>query len=320
MVGVAGYVAPRHLRAIKETGNTLVGAYDKFDCVGVLDSYFPGCSFFTEHEIFDRFCYKQKQSEQPIGWLTVCTPNYTHDAYIRYGLRLGCDVICEKPLVLNPHNVDALARIEKESGHRVFNILQMRLHPAVVALKKMVEEGPADKVYDVDLTYITSRGRWYYASWKGDIHKSGGVATNIGVHFYDMLQWVFGPVSENVVHVMSFDRVAGFLRHPRARVRYFLSINADCLPEEAVHQGRRTWRRLLIDGKEFNFSDGFTDLHTESYRQILVGNGFGLDDARASIELVSQVRAAQPVGLCGDYHPLAKLPLAPHPFGWTDCR
>ena len=317
LVGVAGYVAPRHLKAIKETGNELVGAYDKFDGVGILDSWFPNCSFFTEHEIFDRFCYKQMESGHPLDWLTICTPNYTHDAFIRYGLRLGCNVICEKPLVLNPHNVDALERIEEKSGHKVYNILQLRLHPAVVALKKMVAEGPADKVYDVDLTYITSRGRWYYASWKGDVNKSGGVATNIGVHFYDMLQWVFGEVDQNIVHVKSFDRVAGFLGLKRARVRYFLSINADCLPPEIASSGKRTYRCLSIDGQDYDFSDGFTDLHTESYRRILSGEGFGLSEARPCIDIVSKIRNAVPIGLTGDYHPLASLPLSRHPFGWN---
>ena len=317
MAGVAGYIAPRHLRAIKDTGNNLVGAYDRFDSVGLLDSYFPDCAFFTEHVIFDRFCYKQMRSDAPIDWMTVCTPNYTHDAFIRSGLHLGCDVICEKPLVLNPHNVDALEPIEAASGHRVYSILQLRLHPSVIALKKKVEEGPADKIHDIDLTYITSRGKWYYASWKGDIHKSGGVATNIGVHFYDMLQWIFGPVEENIVHLSSFDRVAGYLGLKRARVRYFLSINQDCLPKEYLLEGKRVCRKINIDGEEFSFSDGFTDLHTESYRQILAGQGFGLKDVRPSIEIVSQIRQATPVGLKGDFHPLASLPLAHHPFGWT---
>ena len=318
MAGVAGYIAPRHLRAIKDTGNNLVGAYDRFDSVGLLDSYFPDCAFFTEHVIFDRFCYKQMRSDAPIDWMTVCTPNYTHDAFIRSGLHLGCDVICEKPLVLNPHNIDALEPIEAASGHRVYSILQLRLHPSVIALKKKVEEGPADKIHDIDLTYITSRGKWYYASWKGDIHKSGGVATNIGVHFYDMLQWIFGPVEENIVHLSSFDRVAGYLGLKRARVRYFLSINQDCLPKEYLLEGKRVCRKINIDGEEFSFSDGFTDLHTESYRQILAGQGFGLKDVRPSIEIVSQIRQATPVGLKGDFHPLASLPLAHHPFGWTD--
>ncbi|MBQ1647389.1 MAG: Gfo/Idh/MocA family oxidoreductase, partial [Bacteroidales bacterium] len=244
MAGVAGYIAPRHLRAIKDTGNNLVGAYDRFDSVGLLDSYFPDCAFFTEHVIFDRFCYKQMRSDTPIEWMTVCTPNYTHDAFIRSGLHLGCDVICEKPLVLNPHNIDALEPIEAASGHRVYSILQLRLHPSVIALKKKMEEGPADKIHDIDLTYITSRGKWYYASWKGDIHKSGGVATNIGVHFYDMLQWIFGPVEENIVHLSSFDRVAGYLGLKRARVRYFLSINQDCLPKEYLLEGKRVCRKI----------------------------------------------------------------------------
>ena len=234
LVGAAGYIAPRHLKAIKDTGNTLLAAYDKFDSVGRLDSFFPDCSFFTEHELFDRFCSKRMQSGDPLHWMSICTPNYTHDAFIRYGLRLGCDVICEKPVVLNPYNIDALMKVEEETGHKAYNILQLRLHDRIQALKKKVDEGPKDKVYDVDLTYITSRGKWYYTSWKGDIHKSGGVATNIGVHFYDMLQWIFGPVKENIVHVMSFDRVAGYLELEKARVRYFLSINADCLPPNAV--------------------------------------------------------------------------------------
>ena len=320
LIGAAGYIAPRHIKAIKDTGNRLVAAYDKFDSVGRLDSFFPDCAFFTEHELFDRHCTKQMQSDQPLDWLSICTPNYTHDAFIRYGLRLGCNVICEKPVVLNPYNIDALLKVEEETGHQAYNILQLRLHEAIVALKKKVDEGPADKVYDVDLTYITSRGKWYYTSWKGDVHKSGGIATNIGVHFYDMLQWVFGPVQENVVHLMSFDRVAGYLGLKKARVRYFLSINADCLPPNAVEGEKRTFRSITIDGEEFEFSQGFTELHTESYRKILAGEGFRIGEARPCIEIVSQIRNATPVGLVGDYHPLAKLPLSRHPFGWDDRR
>ena len=318
LIGAAGYIAPRHLKAIKDTGNDLIAAYDKFDSVGRLDSFFPDCAFFTEHELFDRHCSKLKESDSPLDWMSICTPNYTHDAFIRYGLRLGCDVICEKPVVLNPHNIDALQWVEEETGHKAYNILQLRLHEAIIALKKRVDEGPADKVYDVDLTYITSRGKWYYTSWKGDIHKSGGIATNIGVHFYDMLQLVFGPVQENIVHLMSFDRVAGYLGLKKARVRYFLSINADCLPENAVQGEKRTYRSLSIDGDEFEFSQGFTELHTESYRKILAGEGFRISEARPCIETVSAIRNATPVGLVGDYHPLAKLPLSRHPFGWDD--
>ena len=289
LIGVGGYIAPRHLRAIKDTGNTLQAAYDRFDSVGIMDSFFPDAAFFTEQELFDRHCY---------------------------GLRLGADVICEKPAVLNPHNIDAIMKIEEETGHKAYNILQLRLHDSIVALKKKIDEGPADKIYDVDLTYITSRGNWYYASWKGDEHKSGGVATNIGVHFYDMLQWIFGPVSENIVHVKSHDRVAGYLGLKKARVRYFLSINADNLPENAVQGEKRTYRTIMIDGEEFEFSAGFTELHTRSYEKILAGEGFRISEARPCIEIVSQIRTAVPIGLKGDYHPLAKLPLAPHPFGW----
>ena len=316
LIGAAGYIAPRHIKAIADTGNNLMVAYDKFDSVGRLDSSFPDCSFFTEQEQFDRFCSKQMHTDDKLDWTT----NYTHDAFIRYGLRLGTDVICEKPLVLNPYNIDNLMEVERETGHKAYTILQLRLHDSIVALKKKVDEGPEDKVYDVDLTYITSRGKWYYASWKGDVHKSGGIATNIGVHFYDMLQWVFGPVQRNIVHVMSFDRVAGFLELKKARVRYFLSINADCLPENAVQGEKKTYRTINIDGNEFEFSVGFTELHTKSYQKILAGEGFRISESKPCIEIVSDIRHAEPIGLLGDYHPLAKLPLSPHPFGWDEVK
>jgi len=318
LIGAAGYIAPRHIKAIADTGNNLIAAYDKFDSVGRLDSSFPNCAFFTESELFDRHFSRQQHTDDKIDWVSICTPNYTHDSFIRYGLRLGCNVICEKPVVLNPHNIDALEEIEKETGHNAYNILQLRLHESIAALKKKIEEGPKDKIYDVDLTYITARGMWYYASWKGDIHKSGGIATNIGVHFYDMLQWIFGPVQKNIVHVMSFDRVAGYLELKQARVRYFLSINADCLPANAVQGEKRTYRTLSIDGEEFEFSAGFTELHTLSYQKILSGEGFRISEARPCIEIVSEIRNSTPIGLKGDYHPLAKLPLASHPFGWTE--
>ena len=320
LIGAAGYIAPRHIKAIADTGNNLVAAYDKFDSVGRLDSSFPKCAFFTEQELFDRFCNKVKGTDRNIDWLSVCTPNYTHDAFIRYGLRLGCNVICEKPLVLNPYNIDNLVELENETGHQAYTILQLRLHDKIRALKEKVQNGDPNKIYDVDLTYITSRGNWYYASWKGDVHKSGGIATNIGVHFYDMLQWVFGKVQKNIVHVMSFDRVAGYLELERARVRYFLSINAACLPANAVQGEKRTYRTLSIDGEEFEFSAGFTELHTESYKQILAGNGFRIAEARPCIETVTQIRHCEPIGLVGDYHPLAKLPLSKHPFGWDERR
>jgi UDP-N-acetyl-2-amino-2-deoxyglucuronate dehydrogenase len=316
IIGVAGYIAPRHLRAIKETNNQLVSAYDKFDSVGIMDSYFPDAAFFTEMELFDRHNSKLKGTDKQLDIVSVCTPNYLHDAHIRYGLRLGADVICEKPVVLNPWNIDALERIESETGHKIYTILQLRLHNSIAALKKKIADGPEGKVYDVDLTYITSRGNWYYTSWKGDVHKSGGVATNIGVHFYDMLQWIFGPVKENIVHVMSHDRVAGYLGLERARVRYFLSINADNLPANAVQGEKRTYRTIMIDGEEFEFSEGFTELHTKSYEKILAGSGFRISEARNCIQIVHDIRNSTPIGLKGDYHPLAKLPLTGHPFGW----
>ena len=317
IIGVGGYIAPRHLKAIKDTGNNLLSAYDKSDSVGIMDSYFPKAAFFTEQELFDRHNTKLLEKGVNIDYVTVCTPNYLHDAHTRYGLRLGADVICEKPVVLNPWNIDALMNIEKETGHKAFTILQLRLHESIVALKKKIAEGPADKIYDVDLTYITSRGNWYYASWKGDVNKSGGIATNIGIHFYDMLSWVFGPVTKNIVHVMTHDRVAGYLEMKQARVRYFLSINAETLPENAVQGEKRTYRTIMIDGAEFEFSSGFTELHTKSYQEILAGNGFRISEAKNCIEIVHDIRYSTPVGLKVDYHPLARLPLCAHPFGWN---
>lgn len=317
IIGVGGYIAPRHLKAIKDTGNNLLSAYDKSDSVGIMDSYFPKAAFFTEQELFDRHNTKLLEKGVNIDYVTVCTPNYLHDAHTRYGPRLGADVICEKPVVLNPWNIDALMNIEKETGHKAFTILQLRLHESIVALKKKIAEGPADKIYDVDLTYITSRGNWYYASWKGDVNKSGGIATNIGIHFYDMLSWVFGPVTKNIVHVMTHDRVAGYLEMKQARVRYFLSINAETLPENAVQGEKRTYRTIMIDGAEFEFSSGFTELHTKSYQEILAGNGFRISEAKNCIEIVHDIRYSTPVGLKGDYHPLARLPLCAHPFGWN---
>lgn len=315
LIGVGGYVAPRHLKAIKETGNTLIAAYDKSDSVGILDTYFPEASFFTEQELFDRHCTKFNHSNH-IDYVSVCTPNYLHDSHTRYALRLGADVICEKPLVLNPWNIDGLKQLEEETGKKVNNILQLRLHPSIIALKKRIDEGPQDKIYDVDLTYITSRGYWYFASWKGDVRKSGGIATNIGVHFYDMLAYIFGDIEENIVHIATHDRVAGFLRFKKARVRYFLSINAATLPADVAAQGLRTYRSIKIENEEFEFSGGFTDLHTESYKRILQGDGFGLEEVRNCIQIVYDIRNAKPVGLVGEYHPLAALPVTEHPFGW----
>lgn len=316
IIGVGGYVAPRHLKAIKDTGNNLVAAYDACDSVGILDSYFPETFFFTEQELFDRHCSKIKNAGGHIDYVSVCTPNYLHDSHTRYALRLGADVICEKPLVLNPWNIDGLQKVEQETGHKVNNILQLRLHPSIIALKEKIDNGPKDKIYDVDLTYITARGHWYYASWKGDDRKSGGIATNIGIHFYDMLTYIFGEVEKNVVHIATHDRVAGFLQLKKANVRYFLSINANTLPKEIAAQGLRTYRSITIENEAFEFSGGFTELHTESYRQILKGNGFGLNEVRSCIQTVYDIRQAKPIGLVGDYHPLAALPTEPHPFGW----
>ena len=320
IVGVAGYIAPRHLKAIADTGNRLVAAYDRFDSVGKLDSFFPDCEFFTEQEQFEAFIDRAKGTENKVDWLVVCTPNYTHAPYCRYGLKNGMDVICEKPAALHPYEIEEIMRIEEETGKHVYNILQLRLHDSIAALKRKVEEGPADKRYNIELTYITSRGKWYYASWKGDNHKSGGVATNIGVHFYDMLQWIFGPVKENVVHVSSFDRVAGRLELENASVKYFLSINGDCLPPDAVQGEKRTYRTLNIDGDEFEFSKGFTELHTRSYEDILCGKGFRISESLGCIRIVEDIRNAVPAGLSGEYHPLALKPLARHPFGWDDVK
>lgn len=314
LIGAAGYIAPRHMKAIKDTGNVLLASYDKFDSVGVMDSYFPNADFFVEFERFDRHVEKIKRQGNNIEYVSICSPNYLHDSHIRFGLRVGADVICEKPLVLNPWNIDALAEMEKEYDKKIFNILQLRLHPSIIELREKVLNGPADKIYDIDLAYITSRGNWYYTSWKGDATKSGGIATNIGVHFYDMLTWIFGKVKENVVHVHTHDRAAGFLCLERARVRWFLSINEDTLPDDVKTRGGRTYRSLTMEGEEIEFSDGFTELHTNSYKHILEGKGFGLEEARASIQIVHDIRHSQAIGLKGDYHPLASASPSPHPF------
>lgn len=314
LIGAAGFIAPRHLKAIKETNNNLLAALDKFDSVGIIDSYFPKASFFTEFERFDRHIEKLRRSDTPIDYVSVCTPNYLHDAHIRFGLRQHADVICEKPLVLNPWNIDNLAELEKETGKNVYNIFQLRLHPAIIALKERVKNAPADKIFEFDLTYITSRGNWYYTSWKGDLDKSGGVATNIGVHFFDMLTWIFGDVKRNDVHVHTFDRAAGYLEFNRAKVRWFLSINESTIPDEVRNQGKRTYRSMKIEGEEIEFSDGFTDLHTTSYKEVLAGNGFKLLEAKPSIQIVHDIRHAQPIGLVGEYHPYCKLSQTKHPF------
>lgn len=290
LIGAAGFIAPRHFKAIKETGNNLLAALDKHDNVGVLDSYFPEADFFTEFERFDRHLDKLKRKGQKIEYISICSPNYLHDSHIRFALRYGANAICEKPLVLNPWNLDALNEIEKETGGRVFTILQLRLHPQIIALREKILQGPADKVYNIDLRYITSRGNWYQSSWKGDLSKAGGIATNIGIHFFDMLIWIFGSVQNLQVNESEADHASGFLELARARVNWFLSINYNHLPDDVKKNNKRTYRTLVLEGKEIEFSEGFTDLHTKSYLEILKGNAFSLEDARPSIELVYKIR------------------------------
>jgi UDP-N-acetyl-2-amino-2-deoxyglucuronate dehydrogenase len=306
LIGVAGYIAIRHLQAIRETGNDLLATLDPFDSVGAIDSYFPQADFFVEFERFDRHIDKMKRVGARIDYVSICSPNYLHDSHIRFALRQGADAICEKPLVLNPWNLDALAEIEKETGRSIYNILQLRLHPSIIELKKKIDAEPPGKVHDIDLSYITSRGHWYRISWKGDVQKSGGVATNIGVHFFDMLTWIFGPVSENIVHLSDANRAAGYLGLEKARVRWLLSIDHNDLPAEVKSRGQRTYRSISIDGADIEFSDGFTDLHTETYRKILEGRGFGLEEARRSIETVYTIRNSSAAGLKGEYHPHLK--------------
>lgn len=314
LIGAAGYIAPRHMRAIKDTGHNLIAALDKNDSVGIIDSYFPQADFFTEFERFDRHLEKLKRRGTQIDYVSICSPNYLHDSHIRFGLRHGADVICEKPLVLTPWNIDGLKEIEKETGKRVYSILQLRLHPALLELREKIQKGDPHKIYDVNLTYITSRGKWYYASWKGDKQKSGGIATNIGIHFFDMLTWLFGSLQGSTVHVHTHDRAAGQLDLEKARVRWFLSINNDTIPDVIKSTGKTTYRSITVDGEEIEFSGGFTDLHTLSYESILQGNGFSIADAATSIRIAHQIRTESPIGLRGNYHPLAEMPLSKHPF------
>lgn len=308
LIGAAGYIAPRHMKAIKDTGNTLIAAFDPNDSVGIIDSYFPDANFFTEFERFDRHIDKLSRSQEKhaVDYVSICSPNYLHDSHIRFALRNNADAICEKPIVLNHWNIDALQAIEKDTGKKVHTVLQLRLHPAIIALKKEVEESSADKKFDIDLTYITSRGKWYFTSWKGDEKKSGGVATNIGVHFYDMLHFVFGKVVDNKLHYRDDFKAAGFIEYERARVRWFLSVDANTIPKELLAQGKRTYRSLTMNGREIEFSDGFTDLHTRIYEDILNGGGFGLEENRVAIETVGSIRSQTPLGLVGDYHPFLK--------------
>ncbi|MEM9687443.1 MAG: Gfo/Idh/MocA family oxidoreductase, partial [Bacteroidota bacterium] len=296
LIGAAGYIAPRHMKAIKETNNTLLAAYDKNDSVGIIDSYFPKADFFVEFERFDRHIEKLKYEENMyLDYVSICSPNYLHDAHIRFALRSGADAICEKPLVLNPWNIDKLQKAEEKTGRTIYTILQLRVHPTIIALREKVAGTKKNTKYEVDLTYLTCRGNWYFTSWKGNPEKSGGIATNIGVHFYDMLAWVFGDVQENIVHFHEKDCAAGYLEFANARVRWFLSVNAKYLPREVKAKGQTTFRSITIDGQELEFSNGFTDLHTVVYSDILNGNGYGLSAARTAIEIIHDIRNATPV-------------------------
>ena len=308
LIGAAGYVAPRHMKAILDTGNTLSAALDISDSVGVIDSYFPDAHFFTEFERFDRHIDKLRRLNdgRAVEYVSICSPNYLHDAHVRFALRSNADAICEKPLVLNPWNIDGLLAIENDTGRKVNTILQLRLHPAIIELKNRVAAEKTARKHEVDLTYITSRGRWYLRSWKGDVKKAGGIATNIGVHFFDMLYFTFGPITDNIVHYASETKAAGYLEYKNARVRWFLSIDPADLPAAASSRSQRTYRSITVDGREIEFSGGFTDLHTRSYEEILAGNGFGLEENRVAVQTVADIRNAVPKGLAGDYHPFLK--------------
>ena len=306
LIGVAGYIAVRHLHAIKETGNNLLASLDRFDSVGRIDSYFPQSDFFVEFERFDRHFDKMKRSGTKIDYVSICSPNYLHDSHIRFALRHHADAICEKPIVLNPWNIDALQEIEKETGNKIYTVLQLRLHPKIIDLKNRIKNSPPDKIHDIDLTYITSRGNWYNISWKGDMQKSGGVATNIGVHFFDMLAWIFGAVKTNIVHYSDANKAGGYLELENARIRWFLSLDYNDIPDDVKKSGKRTFRSITVDGEEIEFSEGFTELHTETYKEILAGRGFGIEEARQSVETVHTIRNSKPSGLTGEYHPFLK--------------
>lgn len=306
LIGAAGYVAPKHMKAIKDTGNKLIAALDKSDSVGILDSFSYDVAFFSEFERFDRHTEKlrRKGEDKRLHYVSICSPNYLHDSHIRFALRIGADAICEKPLVLNPWNLDAVAQIEKETGCKIYNVLQLRVHPAIVSLKKKIQSSSNNEKFNIDLTYITSRGRWYSHSWKGDNSKSGGIAANIGIHFFDMLMWIFGSVKFNEVHYSNDKKMSGYLELENAKVRWFLSVDRNDLPDEAIDKGSPTFRSITVDGDEIEFSGGFTDLHTLVYRDILAGGGFGIEDARPSINLVYELRNTVPVRRNGSHcHP-----------------
>jgi len=306
IIGVGGYIAVRHLKAIRDTGNVLLATLDPNDSVGIIDSFFPDSHFFVEFERFDRHIDKLRRSGVQIDYVSICSPNYLHDSHIRFALRSGASAICEKPLVLNPWNIDALAEMEKEYNKKINTILQLRLHPVLIDLKKKIDNLPDGFMHDIDLTYVTSRGNWYFNSWKGDIQKSGGIATNIGIHFFDMLTWIFGDLKNSAVNVLAPNKAGGYLELENARVRWFLSLDYNDLPDQVKRNGKRTYRSIVMDKTEIEFSEGFTDLHTTSYEEVLAGRGFGLKDARTSVQIVYQIRNAIPVGLKGEYHELCK--------------
>ncbi len=308
VTGVAGFIAPRHLKAIKETENRLVAAMDPHDSVGILDNFEYNVSFFKEFERFDRYCEKlrRKSDADKIDYVSICSPNHLHDAHVRFALRIGADAICEKPLVLNPWNLDALQELEQENGKRVYTVLQLRVHPALVKLKQDIEKQTSLKKHEVCLTYITSRGPWYMISWKGNVEQSGGLATNIGIHFFDLLIWLFGGVEHTEIHFSDAKRVAGYLELKMAKVKWLLSINKDDLPAQAVAQKKTTFRSITINEKEVEFSQGFADLHTMVYREILAGRGFGIEDAKPSIGLAHDIRTAVPIGRNQNSHPFLK--------------
>ncbi len=306
LIGAAGYIAPRHMQAIRHVNADLVAALDTNDSVGIIDSHFPDASFFTEFERFDRHIDKLKRAQNGVDYISICSPNYLHDSHMRFALRSGAHAICEKPLVLNPWNIDGLLDVEKDTGKKVNTILQLRVHPAIVALKEKVKNSPSSKKYEVDLTYITSRGKWYLQSWKGDTKKSGGIATNIGVHFFDMLHFIFGDLQDNIVHHMSDTKAAGYLEYENARVRWFLSIDINDIPLSLRTSGQRTYRSITVNNDEIEFSGGFTELHNRSYEEILAGRGFGLEENRTAITTVATIREAVPLGLKGNFHPFLK--------------
>lgn len=311
LIGAAGYIAPRHMRAIQDTGGRITAALDPNDSVGIIDSFFPEAHFFTEFERFDRHVDKLRRADagERIDYMAICSPNYLHDSHMRFALRSGATAICEKPVVLNPWNLDGLAAIEAETGQRIYSILQLRLHPAILALREAVRARNAQTKHEVDLNYVTSRGRWYHQSWKGDERKSGGIATNIGVHFFDMLHFLFGALQDNVVHLATPSRAAGFLEYEHARVRWFMSLEVDDVPAQERTKGLRTFRSITVDGAEIEFSGGFTDLHTRSYEAIFAGEGFGIEENRTAIDAVAAIRSQPPQPARGDVHPAARVHL-----------